>query len=50
MPRRWQVLLVVTAGAFLANLDLFVVNIAFPAILSDFPQASLSALSWVVTG
>jgi MFS family permease len=26
------------------------VNIAFPAIQSDFPQASLSALSWVVTG
>ena len=50
MPRRWQVLLVVTAGAFLANLDLFIVNIAFPAIQSDFPQASLSALSWVVTG
>ena len=50
MPRRWQVLLVVTAGAFLANLDLFIVNIAFPAIQADFPGASLSALSWVLTG
>ncbi len=50
MPRRWQVLLVVTAGAFLANLDLFIVNIAFPAIQADFPQASLSGLSWVVSG
>ena len=37
MPRRWQVLLVVTAGAFLANLDLFIVNIAFPAIRCRLP-------------
>lgn len=50
MPRRWQVLLVVTAGAFLANLDLFIVNIAFPAIQADFPGAGLSELSWVLNG
>jgi EmrB/QacA subfamily drug resistance transporter len=48
--RHWQVLLVVTAGAFLANLDLFIVNIAFPAIRADFSGASLSALSWVLSG
>jgi len=41
---------VVTAGAFLANLDLFIVNIAFPAIQADFAGSSLSALSWVLSG
>ena len=50
MARHWQVLLVVTAGAFLANLDLFIVNVAFPAIQDDFDGAGLSALSWVLNG
>jgi len=50
MPRQWQVLIVVTAGAFLANLDLFIVNVAFPAIHADFHGASLSDLSWVLNG
>jgi len=50
MPRQWQVLIVVTAGAFLANLDLFIVNVAFPAIHADFGEASLSDLSWVLNG
>src|SRR5271169_4580557 len=50
MPRRWQVLIVVTAGAFLANLDLFIVNVAFPAIHADFRDTSLSDLSWVLNG
>jgi len=48
--RQWQVLLVLTAGAFLGNLDLFIVNIAFPAIQADFPGASLAGLSWVLSG
>jgi EmrB/QacA subfamily drug resistance transporter len=47
--RQWQALLVLTAGAFLGNLDLFIVNIAFPAIQADFPGASLSGLSWVLS-
>ena len=50
LPRHWQVFLVVTAGAFLANLDLFIVNIAFPAIQADFTGASLSELSWTLNG
>ena len=50
MARHWQVLLVATAGAFLANLDLFVVNIAFPAIADDFSGAGISGLSWVLSG
>jgi EmrB/QacA subfamily drug resistance transporter len=48
VERRWQVLLVVTSGAFLANLDLFIVNIAFPAIRDAFPGTGLSELSWVL--
>jgi EmrB/QacA subfamily drug resistance transporter len=43
------VLVIATAGAFLANLDLFVVNIAFAAIGADFPAASLSELQWVLS-
>ena len=50
VARHWQVLLVATAGAFLANLDLFVVNIAFPAIEEDFSSAGISGLSWVLSG
>jgi EmrB/QacA subfamily drug resistance transporter len=50
VARPWRVLVIATAGAFLANLDLFVVNIAFPAIGRDFPSASLSDLQWVLSG
>ena len=50
LPRHWQVFLVVTAGAFLANLDLFIVNIAFPSIQADFPEAGLLTLSWTLNG
>lgn len=50
LSRHWRVFLVVTAGAFLANLDLFIVNIAFPSIQADFPEASLSTLSWTLNG
>lgn len=48
MERRWQVLLVVVAGVFMAGLDVFIVNIAFPALHSDFPGTSLRSLSWVL--
>lgn len=49
MARHWRVLVIATGGTFLANLDLFVVNIAFPAIQSDFPEAGLSGLQWVLS-
>ncbi len=39
---------VVAVGVFMAQLDLFIVNIAFPAIASDFPGSSNGALSWVL--
>ncbi|MCF6744201.1 MFS transporter [Blastococcus sp. KM273128] len=43
------VLLVVSAAVFLAALDLFIVNVAFPA-LSRSLDASTTALSWVLNG
>ncbi|HEY2441584.1 MAG TPA: MFS transporter [Streptosporangiaceae bacterium] len=45
-----QVLIIVCAGVVLASLDLFIVNVALPAIARDFHQAGLSELSWVLNG
>ena len=45
--RTGLVLLVVSAGVFLASLDLFIVNIAFPEIGADF-GAGAAELSWVL--
>jgi EmrB/QacA subfamily drug resistance transporter len=45
--RTGLILLVVSAAVFLASLDLFIVNIAFPAIGSDF-SADPADLSWVL--
>jgi EmrB/QacA subfamily drug resistance transporter len=47
-PHRWSVFAVVVLGAFMAQLDLFIVNIAFPAISRDFPGVGSSTLSWVL--
>ena len=43
------VVLVVSTAAFLASLDLFMVNIAFPRIRSMF-GADLAAMSWILHG
>ncbi len=48
-PAPSTVLLVSAFGAFLAFLDATIVNIAFPDIQADFPQASVSSLSWVLS-
>src|SRR5688500_10935149 len=48
MQRRWQVLTLVSVATFVASLDLFIVNIAFPAIRAEFGGASVGALSWVL--
>jgi EmrB/QacA subfamily drug resistance transporter len=48
LPRRWQVLLVVSIAVFMSSLDLFIVNIAFPAIRADFEGSSLASVSWVL--
>jgi EmrB/QacA subfamily drug resistance transporter len=48
---RSSVVFVVTAlGAFMASLDLSIVNVAFPALERTFPSDSRAALAWVITG
>ena len=42
------VLVITSSAAFLATLDLFIVNIAFPAISADFPDADFGQMSWVL--
>jgi EmrB/QacA subfamily drug resistance transporter len=48
MPRRWQVLTVVSIAVFMASLDLFIVNIAFPDIQRDFDGTNVASVSWVL--
>lgn len=48
-PKLWPVFLVTSLGAFLVSLDLSIVNVAFPALMQAFPDASRANLSWVVT-
>lgn len=43
------VLAVSSLAAFLAFLDVTIVNIAFPAITASFPTTSLAGLSWIFT-
>ncbi len=42
------VLAIVCVGVVLATVDLFIVNIAFPALERDFAGTPLSTLSWVL--
>jgi EmrB/QacA subfamily drug resistance transporter len=44
------ILLLCCGATFMAFLDLSVVNIAFPKIIEEFPDASLTTLTWVVSG
>jgi EmrB/QacA subfamily drug resistance transporter len=46
--RQWTVLAVVSAAVFMSSLDLFIVNIALPAIRHGFHGSSVSSLSWVL--
>src|SRR3984957_7816593 len=50
-PRhRGTIVFVITAlGAFMASLDLSIVNIAFPDIKTSYPQASQASLAWIIT-
>ena len=50
MQRKWRVSLIVCVGVFMSSLDLFIVNIAFPAIGHHFGGASLGTLSWILSG
>ena len=48
--RPGQVLAIVCAGIVLANLDLFIVNVALPNIAQDFGDTNLGKLSWILNG
>ena len=41
---------ILAVGVFLASLDLFIVNIALPAIERGFHGASVASISWVLNG
>jgi MFS family permease len=45
-----QVLAIVCAGIVLANLDLFIVNVALPNIAQEFNEPNLGNLSWILNG
>jgi EmrB/QacA subfamily drug resistance transporter len=47
-PARWWILAVLAAVAFMAQLDLFIVNVALPVIGQSYHGSSLSGLSWVL--
>lgn len=49
VSRRTKVTVLVSSGIFMASLDLSIVNIAFPAIQSEFAGSSLSDLSWLLS-
>ena len=41
---------VTAMGAFMASLDLSIVNVAFPALERSFPRDPSATLAWVITG
>src|SRR3989441_8891940 len=50
VPPRFRVLAIVSVATFVASLDLFIVNIAFPSLQRDFAGTSDATLSWVLSG
>lgn len=49
-PGSRAVFVVTALGAFMASLDLSIVNVAFPALERTFAHDSRASLAWVVTG
>ena len=47
---RNTVFFVTALGAFMASLDLSIVNVAFPALERAFSHDSRAGLAWVITG
>jgi len=45
-----RTLLLACGAAFIAFLDLSVVNIAFPSLARDYPETPATTLTWVVSG
>src|SRR3954464_10500508 len=48
-PRASVVFGVTAVGAFMAALDLSIVNVAFPDLEASYPSASQASLAWVIT-
>src|SRR5438094_3368027 len=48
-PRASAVFAVTALGAFMAALDLSIVNVAFPDLESSYPRAGQASLAWVIT-
>jgi MFS family permease len=48
-PRESVVFGVTALGAFMAALDLSIVNVAFPDLEASYPRASQASLAWVIT-
>src|SRR5689334_4547937 len=48
-PRASVVFAVTAVGAFMAALDLSIVNVAFPDLEASYPRASQATLAWVIT-
>ena len=48
-PRRQFVFAITAFGAFMASLDLSIVNVAFPSLEASFPADPRSTLAWVIT-
>jgi EmrB/QacA subfamily drug resistance transporter len=49
VSHRYRVLVIVSVATFVASLDLFIVNIAFPSIKHDFAGTNDATLSWVLS-
>lgn len=49
-PHRRTVFAVTALGAFMASLDLSIVNVAFPALERSFSHDHPATLAWVITG
>jgi EmrB/QacA subfamily drug resistance transporter len=48
-PRAGAVFIVTALGAFMASLDLSIVNVAFPDIEASYRDANSASLSWIIT-
>ncbi|MFI5034745.1 MAG: MFS transporter [Acidimicrobiales bacterium] len=50
VAHRRSIFAVTALGAFMASLDLSIVNVAFPALARTFSHDPRSSLAWIVTG
>ena len=48
--RAWITLAITAAASFMVSLEITIISLALPDIRAAFPDASESALSWIITG